>query len=101
MFEGQLADLLQHACHVPLVLSAHSHINLHVQEGKRHYVGTSSFVEAPFEFKLIEIDAASLHVETIVLSPPFPFEWDYDRSRSYVQGRACDRSFSCDLFTDV
>jgi 3',5'-cyclic AMP phosphodiesterase CpdA len=79
------------------VLGAHSHANMHKSLNGVDYITVSSFVEAPFEFKLFEIDADSLSMETHNLRQRIDRPVDYDWDSTFVQGRACDRSFRKDL----
>lgn len=79
--------------HLRLVLSAHSHLNMHLHDGGVHYVSCSSFVETPFEFKLVEVDGACLRVSTHNLLDRVSFDAVYDWERTYVQGRPVDRGF--------
>ncbi len=92
-FEDELAALLAHCRDPRLVLTAHSHLNMHVEEEGTHFVGASSFVEAPFEFKLVEVSGDALSVSTHGLGGGVAFAWTYDTDRSHVQGRPCDRGF--------
>jgi len=75
------------------VLGAHSHMNMRIERGGVNYVTASSLIEAPFEFKLFEIDAGRLSMKTVSLANRLSFAADYDPTRAYVQGRACDRAF--------
>jgi hypothetical protein len=58
-----------------------------------HYITVSPLVETPFEFKLFEVLPESLTMETHNLSDRVDFGARYDWNRTFVQGRACDRSF--------
>ena len=77
---------------VTCVLGAHSHANMNKEHTGVNYVTVSSFVETPFEFKLFEVDADSLSMETHNLQDRVEFAADYDWNSTFVQGRACDRS---------
>ncbi|MEC9379750.1 MAG: hypothetical protein VX528_12340, partial [Candidatus Latescibacterota bacterium] len=77
---------------VTCVLGAHSHANMNKEHTGVNYVTVSSFVETPFEFKLFEVDAHSLSMETHNLQDRVEFAADYDWNSTFVQGRACDRS---------
>lgn len=76
-----------------LILSAHSHLNLHVHDGHVHHVGCSAFVETPFEFKVIEVLPERISMQTISLADQVSWQPAYDFNKSYVQGRPCDRAF--------
>jgi len=75
------------------IFSAHTHINMHVQHAGAHYVTVSSFVETPFEFKVVEVDASGVKMDTVSLAGEAGFETAYDDERAYVQGRPEDRAF--------
>jgi len=76
------------------VLGAHNHMNMHVSHDGVDFVTISALVETPFEFKLFEVGAQQIEMSTISLQPALAFDAEYDTTRSYVQGRAIDRSFS-------
>jgi DNA repair exonuclease SbcCD nuclease subunit len=76
-----------------LILGAHNHLNMHVNYRHAHIVSTPSFCEAPFEFKLIELEGGAMRMKTIWLSREVGFETAYDFGKSFVQGRAIDRGF--------
>lgn len=91
-FEAEI-NACTNRCHdLRLVLSAHSHLTMHRHEAGTHYVSCSSFVEAPFEFKLIEVEANQLSMATHSLAHQVSFRWRYDFSKTYVQGRPVDRT---------
>ncbi|MCQ6558805.1 metallophosphoesterase family protein [Paenibacillus mendelii] len=73
------------------VLSGHSHINTLKQTEAGVYLSASSFIEAPFEYKIIEVTQQSLSIRTHAVSG-LSFQADYDAARSFVQGREIDRS---------
>jgi len=75
------------------VLGAHNHVNMHVKHRGVDYVTVSSFIEAPFEFKVFEIFPDSVSMSTVSLAESLDFEAEYDESRSFVQGRPVDRFF--------
>jgi 3',5'-cyclic AMP phosphodiesterase CpdA len=75
------------------IFSAHTHINMHVQHAGAHYVTVSSFVETPFEFKVVEVDASGVKMDTVSLAKAADFEAAYDDEHAYVQGRPEDRAF--------
>jgi calcineurin-like phosphoesterase family protein len=76
-----------------LVLGAHNHMNLHVVRSGVHYVTVSAFTEVPFDFKYFELDTNGIKMETISLAGKLSFQYDYDFSKTYIQGRPCDRAF--------
>jgi 3',5'-cyclic AMP phosphodiesterase CpdA len=84
------------------ILGGHSHLNSHIPRGNVHYIGGSSLVETPFEFKCFEFDenepgpARALRMTTeslLDLAPDMLTPADYDATRPYVQGRPQDRGF--------
>ena len=83
------------ARHVPVLwLGAHNHMNLLSVAGRTRLVTCPALTETPFEFKLFEIGGGKAAMETISLRDKVSFPARYDDTRSYVQGRACDRAFS-------
>ena len=91
-FVEQLADLIDR-CGIRLVLGAHSHVNMRDQYGQAEVLTVSSLAETPFEFKLIEIEGASMHVQTISLADRLSFQADTDPASAWVHGRPEDREF--------
>jgi len=75
------------------VAGAHNHINSYRESEGIHFFTVSSFVESPFEFKLMEIDRDGIRMTTHNLATSAPFAWQYDFDKTFVQGRACDRAF--------
>ncbi len=74
------------------VIGAHNHMNMRIDFGGVEFVTVSSLIEVPYEFKLFEVTPQRIEMETIALGSLFDSE--YDISKSYVQGRDIDRSFS-------
>lgn len=83
--------------HMPCVLGAHSHVNMNRLAGAVNYITTSSLVEVPFEFKLFEIHADTMSMQTHNLLQRVSFRTTYNFNQSFVQGRACDRAFEKSL----
>lgn len=78
-----------------LFLGAHTHMNLHVCEGKTHLTTVSAFTETPFEFKVVEVkENGAGEMKTVNLASEVSFVTRYDFGKTYVQGRPCDRFFS-------
>lgn len=73
------------------VLGGHNHINTHGRIGHAHAVTASAFAETPFEFKLIEVTAATFAMQTVALLPEVGFRADYRWDKTFVQGRLRDR----------
>lgn len=90
-FTALFRDLWRrHRC-VRLLLSGHNHVtSCRVEEGVAMVTG-SAFSEAPFEFKIVTIDAAGLSVRSETLAGRVSFPYVYDWDKTYVQGRRCDR----------
>jgi DNA repair exonuclease SbcCD nuclease subunit len=80
-----------------IVLGAHNHMNMRVNKDGVEYVTASSFTEAPFEFKLFEIDDNKITMQTLSLADRVSFKYDYDSEASYVQGEEKYRSFVMEL----
>ena len=91
-FTEQLASLIDQ-CGIRLVLGAHSHVNMRRQYGGAEVLTVSALAEAPFEFKLIEIDGSSMRVQTISLAGRLSFQAQTDPENAWIHGRPEDRSF--------
>ncbi|HCL29340.1 MAG TPA: hypothetical protein DIC52_13000 [Candidatus Latescibacteria bacterium] len=78
---------------VPCVLGAHSHVNMNKELNGVNYITVSPLVETPFEFKLFEVLPESLTMETHNLWDRMDVGARYNWNSTFVQGRACDRSF--------
>lgn len=98
-FRRYVLDLMDRHPQLKCVLSGHNHINsLYHTEGGL-LLSSSSLIETPFEYKIIEIDRNSIRVETRSLPIPSQsgsslsadFTPEYRVDRSYVQGRRQDR----------
>ena len=96
-FRQTVFDLVKSNPRALCVLSAHTHINSHVEENGVHFVTASAFVETPFEFKLIDVTPERMRLSTISLAALLDFAPRYDDSRRYVQGREQDRAFEVTL----
>lgn len=92
-FLAQVRSLVEPREHVRLVLGAHSHMNTCVEGGGVRYVTSSSLIETPFEFKVMELSRSALTMRTHSLDGAMAFRATYDFDRTHVQGRACDRGF--------
>lgn len=68
-------------------------MNMHLLKDGVHYVTAGAFSEMPFEFKVFDLNAESFSMETISLADKMSFKTKYNFNKTYVQGRACDRSF--------
>ena len=80
-----------------LVLGAHTHMNMHLCKDNVHYVTVSAFSEMPFEFKVFEISDHDFSMKTVNLADQISFDCKYNFDKTYIQGRACDRSFEVKL----
>lgn len=93
-FSNTIGNLTAAHPGIRCVLGAHNHMNMHIEKTKVHYVTVSAFVESPFEFKLFEMQSDLLSMTTISLADRLPFKADYDKDKTFVQGRMIDRSFT-------
>lgn len=93
-FKDQIANLTERYDNLKLVLSGHSHINTIRSLPTCTFVTGSSFVETPFEYKLIDVTELYLNVSTqqIDITDLKGINPMYDEERSYVQGREIDRN---------
>ncbi|MCP4642925.1 MAG: hypothetical protein GY851_20940 [bacterium] len=74
------------------VIMGHVHANtLRTLDGCA-FASATSFVETPFEFKLVEVDACGLRVSTVALPVDNAAPSHYDPARAFVQGRDRDRN---------
>jgi DNA repair exonuclease SbcCD nuclease subunit len=92
-FPDSVLPLVRDNPQIACVLGAHSHLNMNVEVAGVNFVTVSAFVEAPFEFKLLEVSADIVAMSTIPLAPLLDFRADYDFGKTYVQGRPIDRAF--------
>lgn len=93
--EGFVADVTRVSAMSPslrCVAGAHNHINSCVESGGIHFFTVSSFVEAPFEFKLVEVDQQGIRMTTHNLASAVSFDDNYDFDKTFIQGRARDRA---------
>ena len=96
-FTEQVTSLAAKHPSVRCILGAHNHQNMCVTRGDVEYVTVSSLIETPFEAKLFEVCPERISMSTISLSDRLAFDSIYDTARSFVQGRAIDRSFAREL----
>ncbi len=85
--------LSKHLERTPLVVGAHTHMNMAVEKNNCRFVTVSAFSEVPFEFKLIEAVPGKVSMETYELGSQVSFKTKYDIQSAYVQGRVIDREF--------
>jgi hypothetical protein len=93
-FTAQIRDLTARQGTLKGVLGAHNHMMMRVHRAGVEFVTVSALVETPFAFKLFEVTPRRMAMTTFRLSDALTFEGEYDAARSFVQGRAVDRSFS-------
>lgn len=93
-FTAQIRDLAARHKNLRSVLGAHTHMNMRVNQGGIDFVTVSAFVETPFEFKRFEVTPRGMAMSTRSLRGALTFQSEYDTTRSFVQGRGIDRSFS-------
>ena len=92
-FRKQITSITDAHDSLKMVLSAHTHMNMNVLHNQTRYITVSSLTEAPFEFKYFRFIGNTWIMETYGLGDYIGFEFDYDVKKTYVQGRAIDRSF--------
>ena len=97
LFSNTITELVYHYPQIKGVFSGHNHINTHIGGNGAHYITASSFIEVPFEFKLIELDHELLKMTTITLGERMESYIEYDFSKTFVQGRALDREFEAHI----
>ncbi|KIL36542.1 hypothetical protein SD71_07235 [Cohnella kolymensis] len=68
------------------VLSGHNHANTLKQTYEGVFATGSSFVETPFDYKIVEVSGSSLRISTRSVDGPFSFTPEYDETRTYIQG---------------
>lgn len=90
-FRETVTGLVRKHPNIKGVLSGHSHINTLVRDGEAIYASGSSFVETPFEYKVVEVTKHSLRIETRKVKSTLRFAPAYNPSRAFVQGRPQDR----------
>jgi DNA repair exonuclease SbcCD nuclease subunit len=91
-FTNAISSLATEYPHLRCVLGAHNHLNMCVAHGGAHFVTASAFVETPFEIKLFEVAAGTISMLTITLADRMNVIGAYDFNKTFVQGRAVDRS---------
>ena len=93
-FSQQVFTFTEKYPQVRYVISGHTHVNSNVKRNEIRYVTASSFVEAPFEFKIFELDDKNVSMSTENLVKEIGFNADYDFNKVFVQGVLGDRKFS-------
>ena len=74
-------------------LGGHNHMTIRRQLAGTQLVTAPAFSETPFEAKLFEFNDGKLSMKTITFADMLDFRASYDFNKTFVQGRACDRSF--------
>ena len=92
-YQDVVGKLIRRFPQVKAVIGGHNHINTHSFLGGAHVVTASAFTEAPFEFKVFEVSADHLSMETVPLMSRASSRADYNWDKAFVQGRHCDRAF--------
>lgn len=93
-FTETVTDLTAKHRNIRCVLGAHNHMNMRVRNEGVEYLTVSSLVETPFELKAFDVTPDSITMSTVNLADSLSFYGEYDETRTFVQGRAIDRSFS-------
>ncbi|MBO0992149.1 metallophosphoesterase family protein [Bacillus sp. SD088] len=89
-FQESILNMTQRYPQLKLVLSGHNHLNTLKSISNDVFITSSSFVETPFEFKIIELDQGYLRVKTCQIDLD-AFNPEYAFEKAYVQGRKQDR----------
>lgn len=90
---AETGDALIAEFHPALIISGHNHLNLLDEINGTAAVSASSFVEAPFECKLIEFSNGKLSMRTVSLADELDFKGEYWEDRRFVQAAEKERSF--------
>ncbi|MGV3464602.1 MAG: metallophosphoesterase family protein [Heyndrickxia sp.] len=93
-FRARVIGLMKRYDQFKLVLSGHNHINTLVNTAEGIFVSHSSFIEEPFEYKMIDISKTHISIETHSLGQYLQFKSFYCPEKSFVQGQRKDR-FIC------
>ena len=93
-FTTEITSLADKHANIECVLGAHNHMNMHIVHNGVNYATVSSIVETPFEFKMFEVTPKGIAMTTVALNDSLDFCAEYDTTKSFVQGRPIDRSFS-------
>ncbi|WP_062109237.1 metallophosphoesterase family protein [Bacillus niameyensis] len=97
-FRNSITKLTQKYPHLKVVLSGHNHLNTLKVSDDCVYMTGSSFIETPFEYKLVEVDKSHIKISTCRINPSeLDFVAEYNHERQYVQGREQDRELVMDL----
>lgn len=92
-FREQIANWGKIRQQLKYVLGGHNHLNMREELDGITYITAPAFSEAPFEFKIFQIDDGKLQMETVSLRDYVDFPWQYDSTKSYVQGEGKVREF--------
>lgn len=91
-FRETVLGLLRKYPQIKAVFSGHNHINTLIHTEESVFVSGSSFVETPFEYKVVDVTQEGMRIETRRLpDEALDFKPDYDESIAFVQGREQDR----------
>ncbi|GIP40132.1 hypothetical protein J31TS4_34120 [Paenibacillus sp. J31TS4] len=92
-FRETVLDVVRRYPQVKAVFSGHNHINTLLRTKEGVFLSGSSFVETPFEYKLVEVTKSGMRIETRRLDADrLAFTPEYDEKVAFVQGREQDRS---------
>jgi len=95
LFAEEMISIVEKHKSIKCVLGAHNHMNMRVDFGGVEFVTVSSMIEVPFEFKIFEVSPHRIEMKTIGLN--LLSDGEYDITKSFVQGRDIDRSFSNEI----
>ncbi|GIP35741.1 metallophosphoesterase [Paenibacillus sp. J2TS4] len=90
-FRHIILQLMQRYPNIKGVLSGHNHINTLARTEEGIFVSGSSFVETPFEYKLVEVSEQQISIETRRVHAGLSFTPSWKEERRFVLGREQDR----------
>lgn len=91
-FSGYFLGLAKKHANFKLALAAHNHVNTIWHYQHLTTVTTAAFTEAPFDFRIIEVDEKAIDIKTFSLNLDLGLEVEYQPGKKWVQGTENDRS---------
>ena len=92
-FQQTFKNLVNTYPNIKMILSGHSHFNTIKQIEETLFVNVSSFVETPFNYKVIDITDEWINIETRQIDRnKLDFTPMYNKERAYVQGKNKDKN---------
>lgn len=89
----KIGDMLIEKFQPKLILTGHNHLNQLHKINNTIAISASSFVETPFECKVIDITKEKLSIKTIALADRLSFKGEYYPDKEYVQGTKAEREY--------